>query len=132
MTHRKNKFKDEYSLLLNNPLWQRKRLEIMQRDNFSCCICGSNTNTLNVHHRYYESDKFPWEYPDDCFLTVCVNCHQEFHDKKTEDTEYHTGIYCVCCHIEINNQNCSTLGRIGDIYRYEIKCDKCNISIGVI
>jgi hypothetical protein len=65
-----------YGELLRDPRWQRKRLEIMQRDGFGCAECRSATRTLNVHHRYYEKGRAPWEYPDAAFVTLCEDCHE--------------------------------------------------------
>jgi len=39
--------------LYKRPEWQKKRLEIMERDNFKCRSCGEDTKILNIHHRYY-------------------------------------------------------------------------------
>lgn len=60
---------------LRDPRWQKKRLEIMERDGFTCRDCGSATNTLNVHHAYYEKGFDPWEYPDGSLKTLCELCH---------------------------------------------------------
>lgn len=64
-----------YSEKLKNPLWQRKRLEIMQRDEFSCRDCSSSDLPLSVHHTIYVKGKEPWEYPDTLLITVCDECH---------------------------------------------------------
>lgn len=66
-----------YSELLKNPLWQRKRLEILGRDNFVCQSCGVTNRTLHVHHCYYERGKMPWEYPPEALITLCEICHEE-------------------------------------------------------
>jgi hypothetical protein len=34
---------------------------------------------LHVHHKYYQSGLYPWEYPDDALLTLCVVCHENLH-----------------------------------------------------
>ena len=72
-----------YWKLLKDARWQRKRLEIMQRDNFTCIACGRSDKdegtTLNVHHAYYEKGKKPWEYDDDMLVTVCSECHEGRH-----------------------------------------------------
>lgn len=61
---------------LEDPLWQRKRLEIMQRDGFKCLRCGSTRNTLTVHHVYYDR-RDPWDYPDHAYQTLCKKgCHE--------------------------------------------------------
>ncbi len=65
-----------YQEKLKDPRWQKKRLEIMQRDNFECQICGDGESTLNIHHYYYEPGKEPWEYNNDDLITLCESCHQ--------------------------------------------------------
>jgi len=65
--------------------WQRKRLEIMERDNFTCHMCKRGEEeevSLNVHHAYYEKGKKPWDYPDDMLVTLCEDCHKNLHDLK--------------------------------------------------
>jgi hypothetical protein len=66
----------EYSKKLQNPNWQRKRLEILQRDNFKCIQCNSENKELHVHHRWYQFGKDIWDYPNTCFETLCYECHQ--------------------------------------------------------
>jgi hypothetical protein len=65
-----------YSDKLQNPLWQRKRLEVLQRDNFCCNTCGNTKRTLHVHHKTYIYGKKPWEYELDNFDTLCNICHE--------------------------------------------------------
>ncbi len=40
----------KYSEKLKDPRWQKKRLEIFQRDEFHCQQCGDGENTLCVHY----------------------------------------------------------------------------------
>ncbi len=61
---------------LQDPRWQRKRLEILERDKFSCQHCDDEGTTLHVHHRYYVSGREPWDYPGFCFVTLCKECHK--------------------------------------------------------
>jgi len=74
----------KYSDLLRDPRWQKKRLEIMQRDNFICQICGDGESTLNVHHKYYFHDKKPWEYDNCTLITLCEECHKNEQSWKSE------------------------------------------------
>ena len=67
-----------YSEKLKDPRWQRKRLEIMNRDNFTCHICGDTRTTLHVHHRMYARGCDPWEYPDNHLITLCEKCHENY------------------------------------------------------
>lgn len=73
-----------YSEQLKNPLWQKKRLEIMQNDNFTCQICGDKESTLNVHHLHYEKGKLIHEYDDKCLITLCEQCHKNEHEWQNE------------------------------------------------
>lgn len=65
-----------YAEKLKDPRWQRKRLEIMERDGFKCRICGDETTTLHVHHIRYLRGREPWEYREFYFVTLCENCHE--------------------------------------------------------
>lgn len=68
--------KPTYFELLKDPRWQKKRLKIMERDNFECVECGDAESTLNVHHGAYLKGKKPWEYPDEMLRTLCESCHE--------------------------------------------------------
>lgn len=64
-----------YSILLKDPRWQKRRLKILERDGWCCYECGHEDKTLHVHHRYYLRGKKPWEYEDDALITLCEDCH---------------------------------------------------------
>jgi protein-arginine kinase activator protein McsA len=66
---------------LKDPRWQKKRLEVFERDNFKCTQCGNPKDTLAVHHGYY-SKLDPWEYRMDTLHTVCDSCHEQFESIK--------------------------------------------------
>lgn len=69
-----------YAEKLKSPLWQRKRLEVLQRENFTCEQCGSKDQTLHVHHCYYEKSMMPWDYPDFALKCLCKDCHADRQD----------------------------------------------------
>jgi hypothetical protein len=60
---------------LKDPRWQKKRLEIFQRDDFTCRFCGRKDKSLHLHHTEYINAVEPWEYPDESLLTICEDCH---------------------------------------------------------
>lgn len=66
-----------YSEKLLDPRWQRKRLEILGRDGFSCRSCGSTTKTLHVHHLFYKKGAEPWDYNSGDLVTACDECHAQ-------------------------------------------------------
>jgi hypothetical protein len=68
-----------YSEKLKHPKWQKKRLEILQRDEFKCCGCLDSESTLHVHHNMYLG-KEPWDTPNECLETLCDSCHEFEHE----------------------------------------------------
>lgn len=68
-----------YDEKLLDPRWQKKRLAVFNRDNFTCQNkkCGNAERTLHVHHLAYLGNLEPWEYPDDMLLTLCDTCHEK-------------------------------------------------------
>jgi hypothetical protein len=72
--------KQTYFEKLKDPRWQRKRLEIMERDDFTCVSCGNKEKTLNVHHKTYRKGAEPWDYEDGNFMTLCEPCHEQSHE----------------------------------------------------
>jgi len=65
-----------YSQKLRDPRWQRKRLYILERDDWKCCACGDSDSNLQVHHVFY-AKLDPWDYPDNAYQTLCESCHRE-------------------------------------------------------
>lgn len=77
-----------YSELLKDPRWQRKRLEVLNRDNWTCQMCGSTEKTLHVHHQYYIKDFDPWDYCSTLLVTLCHECHKDEEYAKSQTDEY--------------------------------------------
>ena len=73
-----------------DPRWQRKRLEVLERDGWKCRSCGSSTVTLHVHHSWYgyiydetshrSRRRFPWEYENYQLASLCEACHAWEHE----------------------------------------------------
>jgi hypothetical protein len=61
---------------LKDPRWQKKRLEIFERDHWACVECGEKKDTLNVHHIFYFYGKEPWDIPNGFLITLCESCHK--------------------------------------------------------
>jgi hypothetical protein len=92
---KKNDFMDQYK----DPRWQKKRLQIMERDKFTCQSCESEERTLNVHHIRYDSKKKVWEYDDFDLITLCDECHKTWHliyDNKEIHWEYIYAVVKLC------------------------------------
>uniref|UniRef100_A0A6M3JBN4 Putative HNH endonuclease n=1 Tax=viral metagenome TaxID=1070528 RepID=A0A6M3JBN4_9ZZZZ len=66
----------KYSEKLLDPRWQKLRLEVFERDEWTCRNCQDTETTLTVHHLSYSPGKEPWDYPIDNFLTLCKTCHE--------------------------------------------------------
>ena len=74
-------FSDQYK----DPRWQKKRLQILERDEFTCHDCGDTKSTLHAHHLFYSQGKKIWEYNDDLLLTLCETCHEMVHSTSVLD-----------------------------------------------
>ncbi len=77
---KKIEFSDQYK----HPLWQKKRLEILKRDDFNCVGCGASDKQLHVHHGYYEINMMLWEYDNNTMITLCEKCHKKVDIQKRE------------------------------------------------
>lgn len=67
----------QYQAFLEDPLWQSKRLTILERDKYTCQSCHSSDRLLlDVHHILYLKEiAFPWDYPDYLLTSLCRGCH---------------------------------------------------------
>jgi hypothetical protein len=73
-----------YSEKLKDPRWQKKRLEVMERAGFACESCGNKTETLHIHHGYYERKLNPWDYDAYTLHCLCGTCHQSVQEALEE------------------------------------------------
>jgi hypothetical protein len=69
--------------MLLDPRWQKARLHVLERDAWTCQICGRNDRTLHVHHAAYDpnGDPSPWETPPSLLFTACADCHGPEHQQ---------------------------------------------------
>lgn len=76
--------KQTYAEQLLSPNWDKKRVEIINRDNLTCTQCGIKNTMLHVHHIKYLKNKKAWDYPNELLTTLCEVCHKLEHTEKTE------------------------------------------------
>lgn len=91
-----------YAEKLKDPRWQKRRLEIMERDKWACQKCGSKEDTLHVHHVNYNKGAAPWEYDDKELVTFCLACHEDIEERirafrRFVATMPHKKIFLVPC-----------------------------------
>jgi tetratricopeptide (TPR) repeat protein len=70
-------YRNYYQDKLHNPMWQKKRLEVLENANWRCQVCGNVKEELQVHHSYYEKNRDPWDYPNSTLLALCKSCHEK-------------------------------------------------------
>ena len=75
-----------YSEKLKSPLWQKRRLEVMERDDWQCRLCFDKGATLAVHHKRYADTRNPWDSDKNDLVTLCQDCHTAMHDGTLERT----------------------------------------------
>jgi hypothetical protein len=66
-----------YRELLLDPRWQRKRLEVLERDDWQCVSCGRRNANLQIDHKRYERGKPPWDIDSKHLQTLCEKCHSK-------------------------------------------------------
>jgi hypothetical protein len=71
--------KEEYAEQLKSPRWIKKKMRILNRDQFRCVKCMS-TDFLQVHHLYYITGEPAWGVPDLALVTLCNKCHKQWHE----------------------------------------------------
>lgn len=76
-----NSNKSTYRRKLADPRWQKRRLEVFHRCGWKCSACGTKSEELHIHHRYYISGREPWKYGDFALVALCHECHS---DERTE------------------------------------------------
>lgn len=59
-----------------NWAWRKK---VYKRDNYTCQCCGQHSGNLAAHHIYNFSAHKKLRYVTSNGITLCVNCHKEFH-----------------------------------------------------
>lgn len=104
-----------YAEKLKDPRWQKKRLEIFQRDNFTCQWCQATTIPLAVHHLKYLTDTNPWDYPDELLLTLCENCHSNEKYRATVQQRLLDILLPIFSTSDLEAL-CNALSRYGDVY----------------
>ena len=65
-----------------HPNWQKRRLEVFQRDEFTCQFCDTTDTELHLHHLEYSKDRELWEADSDSLITLCKDCHDLVTDLK--------------------------------------------------
>ena len=84
-----------YAEKLKDPRWQRKRLEVFNRDNFRCQYCLNEHFTLHVHHLTYQYGFEPWEADDSDLTTICEDCHDLEHRIEERNRRLFDNIYAL-------------------------------------
>jgi hypothetical protein len=107
--------KQTYAEKLKDPRWQKRRLEILTRDNWTCQDCGSKDKTLHVHHWMYVHGLDPWSYADQLLITLCHDCHQ-LHRESSSVMLYRLVALCDSLPIEIWSVSRALQRALGDDY----------------
>lgn len=79
----------EYQNKLQDIRWQKLRVEILLRDNWTC-KCGKTDRTVHVHHKKYIHGLEPWEYPLNDLETLCWACHKNEHPELDQKVSFAT------------------------------------------
>lgn len=75
-------WKEQYK----HPNWQKMRLHILNRDNFTCQSCGDHHRLLHIHHTKYPQHEFIWNVEPATLETLCDVCHSRKHERDLTET----------------------------------------------
>lgn len=78
---KRKEFFDVYKTYLKSDKWKRKRIKVLERDNYKCKACETNKAT-QVHHTSYE---FVYDEPLFDLVSVCKPCHDKIESIKLEN-----------------------------------------------
>jgi len=71
-----------YFQKLQDPRWQKKRLEALEAAEWTCQCCMDSESTLHVHHRAYFKGREPWDYEVKQLEVLCKDCHESHHEEE--------------------------------------------------
>lgn len=74
--------KKPYFEKLLDPRWQKKRLEVLEKNEWACVQCSDTESTLHVHHKQYFKGREPWEYEVGQLTVLCEECHGIQHESE--------------------------------------------------
>lgn len=74
------KWADQYK----HPLWQKKRLEALDKAEYACQCCGDSESQLHVHHKQYFKGRMIWQYETGELSVLCAECHEAAHAQMDE------------------------------------------------
>jgi 5-methylcytosine-specific restriction endonuclease McrA len=73
--------------------WRNIRKQILERDNNTCSVCGTDIGTMHVHHII---ERCTGGTDDESnLMTLCSLCHHKHHNPEPE-----TGIMCLKINFE--------------------------------
>lgn len=74
-----NKTQEEREKGRNYPEYYEFVKRVLARDNYTCKCCGKHNNKMEVHHLYSYSTYKEYRTNDKFAVTLCKNCHSNFH-----------------------------------------------------
>ena len=100
--------------LYRDKRWIEFRETIFDMDGHSCMKCKRSPPevVLQVHHKHYEREKPPWDYPPNACETLCKGCHAREHGeiRPSEGWSLYAeddlgGLYgeCECCRTSLRH-----------------------------
>ena len=109
-----------YSEQYKHPNWQKKRLEILNRDNFTCQKCGDKETTLHIHHLIYYNNRKVWDYKNSDLVTLCKDCHELISNhKKLSKADFKKALI-----LKVTTQNDMLASINGTLYLPDVYVDK--------
>jgi hypothetical protein len=82
-----DEIKKEYSYITDDgseyTQYIKNNEELIIEESVPRIIITNKSYHLQVHHKYYISNKLPWDYNDTALITVCNWCHTNIHKNES-------------------------------------------------
>ena len=111
-----------------DPRWQKLRLKVFERDNFTCKGCGAKDKPLHAHHIRYCGEI--WESPLEDLVTQCKDCHASLGEHPKGGVYKDGGVvflyHCPNC----NSNLFGITRRKTDLWGSSYWCKNCFVRLG--
>lgn len=68
---------DDFFSQYMDPRWQKLAARMKEAYGWACVECGSDSQTIHVHHKQYFKGRRVWEYDEAELVVLCKDCHEK-------------------------------------------------------
>ncbi len=104
-----------YEEQLQQPEWKALRQSIFERYLYMCQVCMSS-RSLQAHHKQYIPGRMAWEYHPRYLITLCADCHKNWHAENKAKVEVEDPMLSSAYRIQDSLQSLKFLSSAKTLY----------------